>query len=180
MAKFSTAPGYSEQLITATMIAMDIHKAQLRHDGSMYITHLFRVAALLMSAGASEQQIIAGLLHDSVEDVAYPLERIGLLFGITVKSMVAALTKPNDPDPLKDNEGYASQVAACPESILVSCADKLDNLRGYLVGGAVFKDKHRHLYSLMMPIYKRHLGDESPWVIEMEGMLMALSEGAEV
>lgn len=174
MAKFSIAPGYSEQLITATMIAMEIHKAQLRHDGSPYMTHLFRVAALLMSIGASEQQIIAGLLHDSIEDVAYPLERIGVLFGSHVKSMVQSLTKPNDPDPIKDNKGYASQVAACQDAIIVSCADKLDNLRGYLSGGALFKDKHRHLYELMLPIYRHHLGNEHLWVLEMEGMLMAI------
>lgn len=176
MAKFSSVPLYSENMIRATMVAMEIHNEQIRHDGSPYITHLFRVAALLLSASASERQVIAGLLHDSVEDVAYPLERIEFLFGSQVMSMVQALTKPNHPDPIKDNNAYASQVASCPNAVLVSAADKLDNLRGYLSGGAVFKDKHRHLYDLMMPIYRQHLGDEHLWVFEMEGMLMALSE----
>lgn len=179
MAKFTLTPVYSEKIIEATMIAMEIHKEQIRHDGSPYMTHLFRVAALLMSVNATEQQLIAGLLHDSVEDVAYPLERIEILFGSKARSMVKALTKPNHPDPIKDNEGYANQVAACPNAVLVSAADKLDNLRGYLSEGAIFKDKHKHLYELMMPIYKDHLGNEHLWVLEMEGMLMALSERAE-
>lgn len=181
MAKFSIGPCYTGNLITATMVAMEIHNKQIRHDGSPYITHLFRVAALLMSAAASEQQIIAGLLHDSVEDVEYTFSEIEKIFGSSVCEMVQALTKPNHLDPIRDNKGYAAQVASCPESILVSCADKLDNLRGYLSGGAVFKDRHRHLYDLMLPIYRQHLGNEEHlWVLEIEGMLMALSERAEV
>lgn len=174
MAKFVDLPCYGSGVKEATLIAMNLHDKQVRHDGSPYITHLLRVAALLMSAGASEEQVIAGLLHDSVEDVEYTFSEIERIFGSSVCEMVQALTKPNDPDPLKDKEGYAAQVASCPDAVLVSAADKLDNLRGYLVGGAIFKDKHRHLYSLMMPIYRLHLGEDCPWVMEMEGMLMVL------
>jgi (p)ppGpp synthase/HD superfamily hydrolase len=77
----------------AFLFAADAHEGQVDKAGAPYILHPMRVAARLMHLGP--QHVIAGLLHDVVEDTAYTLEDLASLGASPeVISAVAAVTKP--------------------------------------------------------------------------------------
>ena len=59
----------SEKFLEAFAYAAELHKVQFRkHTSIPYITHLMSVASIVLEAGGDEDQAIAGLLHDAVED----------------------------------------------------------------------------------------------------------------
>lgn len=133
------------------------HQNQIRKSTDIpYISHLMSVAALVFENGGDEDQAIAGLLHDVIED-AEPSSRIpeirsdiGKLFGTKVLAIVEACTD-GEPDatgikppwrPRK--EAYIKSLESkSDEMLLVSCCDKLHNARAILgdlktVGISVF------------------------------------------
>lgn len=61
--------------------ATDKHDGQLRKSGEPYITHPLQVAAMLIDWGMDIDSVIAGVLHDTVEDTDATLEEITELFG---------------------------------------------------------------------------------------------------
>lgn len=156
MAEFKLYPIYGDKLPEALALAARLHNKQVRKDNSPYLFHLTGVMEIVGTHGGSTDQMCAALLHDAVEDIRFPLEAINLMFGNHVESMVRALTAPDLENPFDYNEAYAASVRKVPESILVSAADKLNNLRGYAKGGAVFRPRHKHLYEIMMPIYREN------------------------
>lgn len=100
------AVGKNERVISALMLAGEIHKEDRRKTtGEPYINHCVAVASILESWGADEDEIIAGLLHDTWED--HPnlisLELIKENFGERVAFLVDGVTK------LKSKEGEKSE-----------------------------------------------------------------------
>jgi (p)ppGpp synthase/HD superfamily hydrolase len=66
---------------TALCFASQLHRQQFRKGSDIpYIGHLLAVAALVIEDGGSEDEAIAALLHDSIEDQAehYPVGRVAL------------------------------------------------------------------------------------------------------
>ena len=60
---------YTSRFDDALVYASDLHREQTRKGSDIpYVTHLLGVAALVGEAGGSEDQVIAALLHDAVED----------------------------------------------------------------------------------------------------------------
>lgn len=122
------------------------HQHQLRKSTDIpYISHLMSVSALVMEHGGDEEQAIAGLLHDVIED-AKPQSRIPEIkdeilnrFGPRVLELVEGCTD-GEPDgkggrgdwkPRK--EAYLAKLVNKPEELLlVSCCDKLHNSRATL------------------------------------------------
>lgn len=117
-----------------------------------YITHLFGVCALVGEYGGDEDQMIAALLHDWLEDVqgATP-EELTERFGERVSRMVAALSDSAAPPPGEKKpdwrprkEAYLAHLRDAPADVkLISCADKLHNCQTIRadhdrVGDAVF------------------------------------------
>lgn len=88
---------YSEdellELDLAITVATDAHKDQKRKSGDAYITHPLQVAATLIDWGMDIDTVIAGVLHDTVEDTATSLEQIETLFGRDVAFLVDGVTK---------------------------------------------------------------------------------------
>src|SRR5690242_6508018 len=80
------------RLAEAAAFAFDIHAEQRRKGTTIpYIAHLMSVAALVLEHGGDEDQAIAGLLHDAIEDVgAEPEAIINDRFGRRVASKVRA------------------------------------------------------------------------------------------
>ncbi len=83
-----------QALITqAVMLAMRVHEGQKRSDGSPYMLHVLAVATILGEWRADAETIIAGLLHDTLEDTSLTLGEIKVVFGRNVTALVEGVTK---------------------------------------------------------------------------------------
>lgn len=135
---------FSPRIYEAINLASLLHRDQVRNDASKtpYISHLMGVAFLLSSVTSDEDTIIAGMLHDSLEDVkGYTYEKLVEDCGERVARIVAHVTEPLDANKsvfdqlpwLTRKEMYLKRLEEGPiESILVSCADKIHNTESFL------------------------------------------------
>jgi (p)ppGpp synthase/HD superfamily hydrolase len=123
----------------ALSFAHDLHQTQLRKGSTIpYIGHLLAVAAIVIEAGGDEDQAIAALLHDAVEDQGGQkmLSIIRERFGARVAEAVEANSDSDvvpKPPWLARKEAY---IAAIPhksvDALLVSVADKIHNAEAIL------------------------------------------------
>jgi GTP pyrophosphokinase len=135
-----------DRFVDALSYAARVHAGQLRaSDGRPYVAHLLRVAGLVIQDGASEDEAIAALLHDAVEDQG-GLERLNEIrrrYGGTVAQIVDECTDsygaPKPPWRARKERYLAELDQSSPGALRVSAADKLDNvrsvIRGYLMEG---------------------------------------------
>lgn len=128
--RFASALGY-----VATL-----HATQLRKGTETpYVSHLLAVAALAIEYGANEDEAIAALLHDSIEDQggAEVRRRITALFGQNVADIVEGCTDTDvmpKPPWRERKERYISHVSQTSPSVrLVSMCDKLHNARSLIM-----------------------------------------------
>jgi len=131
---------YSQRLIDAFTYAADLHADQTRKGtGVPYITHLMAVGALVGEHGGSEDQVIAALLHDAVEDQGgkRTLDAIRTRFGEPVAEYIAACSDtdvhPKPPWRERKEAFVVRTRTACPEAKLIIAADKLHNMRSLTV-----------------------------------------------
>jgi GTP pyrophosphokinase len=75
----------------AYAVADHWHHGQKRKSGRPYITHPVAVATIVADLGMDHQVVCAALLHDLLEDTAYPADRLGEEFGEEIADLVAAL-----------------------------------------------------------------------------------------
>lgn len=86
--------GYRPKIDHALTFAAIAHGGQTRKGSKIpYITHPVHVAMILIRHGFGEDVVIAGLLHDVVEDCDVPIDEIEERFGHRVKSLVASVTE---------------------------------------------------------------------------------------
>jgi DNA helicase IV len=122
----------------ALMQAKFLHSGQRRRGTLVpYLAHLQAVAALVLEDGGTEDEAIAGLLHDAAEDYgAGQLERIAAQFGPEVAQIVAAVTDPSREEAtswrVMKAEHLHSLESAGPQARRVALAEKLDNARALL------------------------------------------------
>jgi GTP pyrophosphokinase len=128
-----------ERFEDALRYAAHLHADQSRKgSGSPYVAHLLGVAALVLEEGGDEDQAIAALLHDAVEDQGGlpQLEAIRARFGERVAAIVLGCTDTDTwPKPpwRERKEAYLAHLPhAAPEVWLVSLADKVYNARSIL------------------------------------------------
>lgn len=140
----------NERLSSAFGYAARVHAGQLRKGTEVpYISHPMAVSALVLEYGGDEDQVIAALLHDVVEDGgAQHASQINQYFGERVLRLVLDCTDAVDQQPksewLPRKQRYLehlTEVAA--DSLLVNACDKLHNARCILRdleqhGGKVF------------------------------------------
>ncbi len=145
MAEFKSTPLLTQRFQDATQFALDLHKHQTRKTtGAPYASHLLSVCGLVLAHGGDEDEAIAALLHDSLED--HPdrcsPELIARCFGERVLALVLECT---DTHPSAKDGGKApwlerkqaflerlrTQELLGPRILL---ADKTDNLRATLFG----------------------------------------------
>lgn len=130
----------SSRFQDALQFAAELHNGQVRKGKPIpYVSHLLGVCSLVLEHGGSEDQAIAALLHDAVEDQGGQptLERIRQKFGEEVARIVDGCT---DADTLPKppwrprKEAYLRHLReAGPEVRLVSLADKVHNARTILL-----------------------------------------------
>ncbi len=134
---------------SALEVAAEAHHGQFRKGtDTPYITHPYAVGLLLMEAGCKETVIIAGLLHDTVEDTDLTLEFIREHFGEQVAAIVDGCSENKALKwRARKTERIEALATASPEVCLVTCADKLHNLRTVIsehqvIGDAVWERFH--------------------------------------
>jgi (p)ppGpp synthase/HD superfamily hydrolase len=129
----------------ALQYATRLHASQKRKGTEVpYVSHLLSVAALVLEEGGGEDDAIAALLHDAVEDQGGrpTLEEIRRRFGERVAHIVEgctdAETVPKPPWRERKERYVAHLRHAAPDVLRVSMADKLHNAR------AILADLRRH------------------------------------
>lgn len=128
---------YSYRIEQAIRAAAVLHKDQIRRGNAPYpyVTHLFTVAVIISDYSDEENVIIAGLLHDSIEDTDYTLEELQEDFGGPVRDIVESLSEPQTRNgeriPWKERkEIYLKQIKKSSEhTLIVAAADKIHNMR---------------------------------------------------
>ncbi len=122
----------SDALFEAIEFATKAHRHQHRKGtGVPYITHPLGVAHILIDHGCDEELVIAGVLHDTVEDTPVTLDDIRERFGKRVAALVEGASEPDKKDSWENRKQYTIEyLRTAPEDVaLVACADKLDNIR---------------------------------------------------
>ncbi|MFE8970202.1 GTP pyrophosphokinase [Streptomyces albogriseolus] len=122
------------QIEKAYQVAERWHRGQKRKSGDPYITHPLAVTTILAELGMDPATLMAGLLHDTVEDTEYGLEDLRRDFGDVVALLVDGVTKL---DKVKFGEAAQAEtvrkmvvaMAKDPRVLVIKLADRLHNMR---------------------------------------------------
>lgn len=122
-----------QRLMDAASFAAHAFRAKTRKDADKtpYVNHLLQVVQLLADAGVSDGDVlVAGLLHDAIEDVGVTGERIEQRFGPRVRALVEEVTDDKTL-PKEDRKRLQIEHAArkSADARLLVLADKIANLR---------------------------------------------------
>ncbi|MEI7711042.1 MAG: HD domain-containing protein [Rhodospirillales bacterium] len=139
MLQAATASPDWRHLSEAAAFAFGLHASQMRKGTNIpYLSHLMGVASIVLEHGGDEEQAIAGLLHDAIEDCGAEQEAvIRMKFGDRVATIVRGCTdtdvQPKPPWRVR-KEAYIAHLYKTTDDIrLVSCADKLHNARSIVM-----------------------------------------------
>ena len=135
----------TERFERALVFATRLHRDQRRKgSGVPYVSHLLAVCELTLEYGGDEDEAIAALLHDAIEDQGGAVARAEILkkFGARVTEIVDGCTDTDEsPKPAwrARKENYIRHVEVASASVrLVSACDKLHNARSLLMDYRVF------------------------------------------
>jgi RelA/SpoT family (p)ppGpp synthetase len=128
------------KIYQALCTAFTAHRGQMRKSGEPFIIHPVQVALLLSGLKMDGETVIAGLLHDTVEDTDMTFDQICQLFGPEVAGIVEGETKVSKLPKMVAYTDYADEqaenlrqmfVAMCNDYriIIVKLADRLHNMR---------------------------------------------------
>ncbi|GGN59913.1 GTP pyrophosphokinase [Streptomyces kronopolitis] len=126
--------GTLRQIERAYQVAERWHRGQKRKSGDPYITHPLAVTTILAELGMDPATLMAGLLHDTVEDTEYGLDTLRGDFGDQVALLVDGVTKL---DRVKFGEAAQAEtvrkmvvaMAKDPRVLVIKLADRLHNMR---------------------------------------------------
>lgn len=141
--EFFSCYNYSmtDRIKYAIDFATKAHAGQMRKSGEAYITHPLAVKKILEEWGMDEDTIIAGVLHDVVEDTAVTLDDIKKEFGENVAFLVDGVTKLSTArSGMRDIDTYLPEtrdnllrlliaLGADIRVLIIKLADRLHNTR---------------------------------------------------
>ena len=127
--------GFREDYERALTLAARAHQGQTRKGSDIpYLVHPVHVSTILLRHGYPQDAVLAGLLHDVVEDSGIPLARIEAAFGPSVADIVATLTErkreedgAGRPWEARKREALAELRRASPAALAVKAADIIHN-----------------------------------------------------
>ncbi|MHB8482091.1 MAG: RelA/SpoT family protein [Nitrospiria bacterium] len=112
------------------------HEGQIRKSGKPYVEHPLEVALILTQLRLDVPSIVAGLLHDTVEDTTLTEEEVAQEFGPTIAYLVEGVTKIGKikfySDEEKQAENFRKMLLSMSKDIrviLIKLADRLHNMR---------------------------------------------------
>ena len=152
----------SDRVKHAIEVATKAHEGQFRKTGEPYIIHPLAVKKILEEWGMDEDTIIAGILHDTVEDTSLTLSDIKNEFGESVAFLVDGVTKlSNARDGMREIDTYLPEtrdnflrlLIALGDDIrvlIIKLADRLHNLRTL---SALPPDKQRKIAKETLEVF---------------------------
>ena len=164
----------SQKLFQAIEFATKAHSDQFRkHTKIPYIVHPLGVGKILIESGCSEEVVLAGLLHDTVEDTEVTLDQIENEFGKEVARLVEGASEPGKSDSWDNRKKHTIDYLqdAPMDVVLVTFADKHDNMRAIRsdyekIGNKVFhlfnepKNKQRWYFESLAEVFSKRIVDE--------------------
>ena len=152
-----------EEVEKAYKFAAKMHKGQYRKTGEEYIVHPLFVAHILTSIRADKETLMAGLLHDVIEDTEITKEDLEQMFGDVVANLVDGVTKINNINVSTENEyltGYYKKIivgiSKDIRDIIIKLADRLHNMRTlYALDHDRQKRKAKETLEILAPIAHR-------------------------
>ncbi|HHT86714.1 MAG TPA: bifunctional (p)ppGpp synthetase/guanosine-3',5'-bis(diphosphate) 3'-pyrophosphohydrolase [Clostridiales bacterium] len=132
------SPEEYENIVSAVEYAQTAHANQVRESGEPYVSHPLAVAEILLNIEMDSSSLIAGLLHDVVEDCGIPLSEIEEKFGSEVAIMVDGVTKLSQTELMTTNrqerqaENLRKMFLAIARDfriVIIKLADRLHNMR---------------------------------------------------
>jgi GTP pyrophosphokinase len=174
-----------DRLTAAIGTAAYLHAGQVRKGTAIpYLAHLLGVASLVLEHGGDEEQAIAGLLHDAIEDAggAATGAKLRTVFGDRVADLVQACTDadqlPKPPWQVRKEAYLAHLEHVRADALLVSLADKVHNVRAIAVDHDTHGDglwsrfngtpeQTAWYYRSLGEVFRRRLG-ATPLVRELE------------
>ena len=125
----------TKRIAQAYCLAEEKHRPQKRSSGEPYIIHPLSVAAILVGLGMDTDSVMAGLLHDVVEDTDCTLEELSRQFGTEIAQLVDGVTKlgkiPFSSREEQQAENLRKMLMAMAEDIrviIIKFADRMHNL----------------------------------------------------
>lgn len=191
-------PLLGPRFASALAYAAQLHATQLRKGTKTpYVSHLLAVAALAIEYGANEDEAIAALLHDAIEDQggADTRRRITALFGQTVADIVDGCSDTDvTPKPpwRERKERYIAHVHHTSQSVrLVSMCDKLHNARSLIMDlrgkradlwsrFSAGRDETCWYYRRLVDVYRETLAKDPPTALRMRELLDELVNTVEM
>lgn len=164
----------TQRLFAAFTYADNAHNAQLRKDGSPYITHPLAVAEIVADLELDTDSIIAAMLHDTIEDTGATHEDIAKLFGPTVADLVEGVTKltrvqytSKEEEQMENLRKMLMAMAKDIRVILIKICDRLHNMRTMEYQSArKQKEKALETMEIYAPIAHRLGMQRMKWELE--------------
>lgn len=129
---------YKRLISEAWEVATLAHQYQT-YDIFPYTKHLKDVVRILEQHGFVNDYIIAGILHDVIEDCNVSYSKIKRAFGLNVAEMVYAVTDPKGRTRKEKKKLAYDDIRAYPKSIIIKLADRIANIENSIIQGK--KDK---------------------------------------
>ena len=161
-------------IFDAIDFAVKAHRGQFRKGSFVpYIIHPVNVGSILIKSGCSDEVVVAGILHDTVEDTYITVQDIDANFGDKIASLVKAVSEPNKNDTWENRKKHTIEMlkTAPLDIVMIEIADKLDNIRSilddyYSRGDKVWKkfkkgkNKQAWYYNSLVEVFAGRLKEE--------------------
>lgn len=161
-------------IFKAIEFAVNAHTGQYRKRTNLpYIIHPLGVAKILIEHDCSEDVVVAGILHDTIEDTSVTCEDIEREFNAHIAHLVTAVTVPDKGRSWEERKQHViDTVRTCEHDVLyIELADKLDNIRSIRenyerIGDAVWsrfnrpKEKQEWYYTGLAQIFTERCIEE--------------------
>ena len=163
-------------IFKAIEFATKAHSGQYRKGTKIpYITHPLNVAKTLIQLECSEPVILAGILHDTLEDTRVTFDELQKAFGNEIANLVKSVSEPNKSDWIWENRKAHTlnilKKEASQDHLVLSFADKMDNIRSIRedcerIGNELWKrfnrpkEKQKWYYEQLAEVFSERLSDD--------------------